>query len=72
LLKTQGVLLLIQRLAARVGASGDENSARGHCIVWRLAARCAPPGGDEKKVGLEGCWCLAVSEYRQAVWSNCA
>jgi len=46
-------VLLIQRLAARVGAPGDGTSVRGPCIVWRLAARCAPPGGDEKTVALE-------------------
>jgi len=35
----------------------------------RLAARRAPPGGDEETVGLGGRWRLAVSEYRQAVWN---
>ena len=53
-LKTRGVLLLIRRLAARVGAPGGETSVRGLCIVGRLAARCAPPGGNEKTVGLGG------------------
>jgi len=38
----------------------------------RLAARRAPPGGDEKTVGLGGRWRLAVSEYRQAVWNSFA
>ncbi|QCE03353.1 hypothetical protein DEO72_LG8g1377 [Vigna unguiculata] len=56
------VLLLIRRLAARVGAPGGETSVRGLCIVGRLAARCAPPGGNEKTVGLGRRW-------RQAVWS---
>ena len=42
------------------------------CLEWRLAARCAPPGGDGKTVGLGGRWRLAVSEYRQAVWNSFA
>jgi len=57
--KTRGVLLLIRRLATRVGAPGDETSVRGPCIAWRLAARYAPPGGDEKTVGVwedAGAW----------------
>ncbi|QCE01180.1 hypothetical protein DEO72_LG7g2474 [Vigna unguiculata] len=70
---TRGVLLLIRRLAARVRAPGDETNVRGPCFAWRLAARCAPPGGDEKTVGFLGeRWRLAGGEYRQAVWSNFA
>jgi len=68
--KTRGIRLLIRRLAARVGAPGDETSVRGSCIAWRLAARCAPPGGDEKTVRSGGRWRLAVGECRQAVWSS--
>jgi len=40
---------------------------RESALSRRLAARCAPPGGDGKAVGLGGSWRLAVSEYRQAV-----
>ena len=30
---------------------GDSLSVRGSALSRRLAARCAPPGGDEKTVG---------------------
>jgi len=51
---------------------GDRLSVREYCTEGRPAARCAPPGGDEKTVGLGGRWRLAVSEYRQAVWNSFA
>ena len=43
---------------------------RESALSRRLAAQCAPPGGDEKIVGLGGRWRLAGGEYRQAVWNN--
>jgi len=45
---------------------------RESALSRRLAARCAPPGGDEKIVGLGERWRLAVSEWRQAVWNSLA
>jgi len=42
------------------------------CLEWRLAARCAPPGVDERVVALAGRWRLAVSGYRQAIWDDFA
>ncbi|QCE00441.1 hypothetical protein DEO72_LG7g1731 [Vigna unguiculata] len=55
-----------------VGAPGNRTSVRGPCTVWRLAAWCAPPGGDCKTVGLGGVWCLAVRRFHQAVWTGFA
>ncbi|QCD93594.1 hypothetical protein DEO72_LG5g1669 [Vigna unguiculata] len=46
--------------------------ARGSALSRRLAARCAPLGGDEKTVRSGGRWRLAESGYRQAVWNNFA
>jgi len=51
---------------------GDRLSVREYCTEGRLVARCAPPGGDEKTVGLGGRWRLVAGEYRQAVWNNFA
>ena len=52
--------------------ASDRNNCRGPCTTWRLAARCAPPGGERKIVALERRWRLAVSMYRQAVWNDFA
>ena len=46
-------------------ASGNRTSVRGPCTAWRLAAWCAPPGGDYKTVGLRERWYLAVRRSRQ-------
>ncbi|QCD87509.1 hypothetical protein DEO72_LG3g2045 [Vigna unguiculata] len=51
---------------------GDSLSVRESALRRRRAARCAPPGGDGKAVGLGGSWRLAVSEYCQAVWNSFA
>jgi len=51
---------------------GDSLSVRESALSRRLAARCAPPGGDEKQWGLGGRWRLARGEYRQAVWNSFA
>ncbi|QCD87294.1 hypothetical protein DEO72_LG3g1828 [Vigna unguiculata] len=39
---------------------GDRLSVREYYTEGRLTARCAPPGGDEKTMGLGECWRLAV------------
>ncbi|QCE05269.1 hypothetical protein DEO72_LG9g272 [Vigna unguiculata] len=51
---------------------GDRNNRRGPYIAWRLAVRCAPPGGDCKIVGLGERWRLAARRFRQAVWTGFA
>jgi len=51
---------------------GNNLSMRELCLEWRLAARCAPPGVDERVVALAGRWRLAVSGYRQAIWDDFA
>ncbi|QCE11468.1 hypothetical protein DEO72_LG10g2701 [Vigna unguiculata] len=50
----------------------DRLNERERCTEWRLAARCAPPGDEEKTVALKERWRPAVSGYRQAVWGNFA
>jgi len=37
-----------------------------------MAARRAPPGGDEETGALAQRWRLAVSGYRQAIWNSFA